>query len=142
MTKWINHAQVNEHLDDKIELNWFILSEVTSMEIFFIQYIIFRYSNNIRTCITFNLCNGEAAIRWCSTKYVLLKIRKIRSKAPVLELLFSKVAGLHVCNFIKKKFQHSCFLVNFSKFLRTPFLQNNSGWLLPAIRFHWKVYNK
>ena len=25
---------------------------------------------------------------------------------------------------------HSCFPVNFAKFLRTPFLQNTSGWLL------------
>ena len=30
------------------------------------------------------------------------------------------------CNFIKKRLWCKCFLVNFAKHLRTPFLQNNS----------------
>ena len=34
------------------------------------------------------------------------------------------------CNFIKKRLWHRCFPVNFVKFLRAPFLQNNSGRLL------------
>ena len=29
-----------------------------------------------------------------------------------------------VCNFIKKRLQHRCFLMKFMKSLRTPFLQN------------------
>ena len=31
---------------------------------------------------------------------------------------------------LKKRLWHRCFPVNFVKFLRTPFLQNTSGWLL------------
>ena len=31
------------------------------------------------------------------------------------------------CNSIKKKFQHKCFPVKFTKFLRIPFLQNSSS---------------
>ena len=34
------------------------------------------------------------------------------------------------CNFIKKRLQHSCLLVNFEKFLKGAFLQNTSGWLI------------
>ena len=34
------------------------------------------------------------------------------------------------CNFIKNRLWHRCFPVNFTKFLRTPFLQNTSGQLL------------
>ena len=35
------------------------------------------------------------------------------------------------CNIIlKKRLWHRCFPVNFAKFLRTPLLQNTSGWLL------------
>ena len=34
------------------------------------------------------------------------------------------------CNFIKKKFRHRCFCVNFDKFLRTPFLIEHIWWLL------------
>ena len=36
----------------------------------------------------------------------------------MLEFLFSKVAGLKACNFIKKRFQHRCFPLKFAKFLR------------------------
>ena len=32
--------------------------------------------------------------------------------------------GLKACNFVKKRLQHRCFPVKFSKFLRTPILKN------------------
>ena len=54
---------------------------------------------------------------------VLKNVAIFAGKAPVLELLFNKV-GLEVCNFIKKRLQHRCFLVNIAKFLRTFILKN------------------
>ena len=63
----------------------------------------------------------------CSVKMVLLKIlilKKFHRKTPVLESLFNKVGRPQVCNFMKKRFQHSCFLVKFAKFLRTHILKN------------------
>ena len=39
-------------------------------------------------------------------------------------LFFKKNAGLQACSFIKKRLQHSCFLMNIAKFLRTPVLKN------------------
>ena len=42
-------------------------------------------------------------------------------KTSMVEFLFNKVAALKACNFIKKKLQHKCFLVNIAKFLRTPY---------------------
>ena len=42
-------------------------------------------------------------------------------KPPMLESLFTKVAGPQACNFIKKRIQHRCFTVKFAKFLRAPF---------------------
>ena len=39
-------------------------------------------------------------------------------------LFLNKNAGLQACNFIKKRLQHRCFLVNIAKFLRTPILKN------------------
>ena len=59
---------------------------------------------------------------WCSQKF-----RNIHRKTPVLESLFNKVAGLQVCNFIKKRLQHRYFLLNIAKFLKTAFLKNTSG---------------
>ena len=37
-------------------------------------------------------------------------------------LFFNKVAGSQVCNFMKRRFKHSCFPVNIAKCLRTAFL--------------------
>ena len=45
-------------------------------------------------------------------------------------LFFYKVAGLRPETLLKKKPWHSCFSVNFVKFLRTPFSQKTSGELL------------
>ena len=45
------------------------------------------------------------------------KFRKIHRKTPVLEPL-------------KKRLWHRCFPVNFTRFPRTPFLQNTSGRLI------------
>ena len=47
-----------------------------------------------------------------------------------MESLFNKVAGLKACNFIKKRLQHRCFLVNIAKFLRIHYWQNTSRRLL------------
>ena len=70
------------------------------------------------------------------------KFRKFHRKLPVLESLFNKVAGLQVCNVIKKRLQQKCVLVKFTKLLRTPFLQNTSGRLLPlfAVSF-WEIFS-
>ena len=45
----------------------------------------------------------------------------------MLEFLYNEVAGLQVCNFIKKRLQHRCFSVKFAKSLRPSFLQYTSG---------------
>ena len=56
------------------------------------------------------------------------------------ELLFNKVTGLEVWNFIKKRLQQRCFLVNIAKFLRTPILKNICQWLL--LHSNHKLSNK
>ena len=64
--------------------------------------------------------NLEAAVRRCSSKYKFLKILQSSQEN-------NYVAGPQVYNFIKNRFQDRCFNVKFAKFLRIPFLQNNSG---------------
>ena len=44
-------------------------------------------------------------------------------------------SGLRPTTLLKKRLQHGCFLVNFVKFLRTPFSQNTSG----GCFWHWQV---
>ena len=57
----------------------------------------------------------------------VLKVCNIHRKTHVLESLFSKVASLEACNFIKKRHQHRCFPVNIAKFLRSCFCTLNSS---------------
>ena len=51
-----------------------------------------------------------------------MKHPKTNKLPPVLESLFNKLAGLKVCNIIKKRLQHSCFPVSIAEFLRQLFL--------------------
>ena len=57
----------------------------------------------------------KSSHQWFSIKEAeLKKFLNILRKTPVLESLFKP------CNFIKKRLQRLCFLVNIVKFLRTP----------------------
>ena len=47
------------------------------------------------------------------------------------ESLFNKVAGLRPATLLKKRLWHRCFLVNFVKFLRTPFYAEHLWCVLP-----------
>ena len=48
----------------------------------------------------------------------------------MLGSLFNKALGLQSCDFIKRRLQHRCFLVNIPKFLRTSFFTEHLWWLL------------
>ena len=63
-------------------------------------------------------------------KGVLRNFTKFTGKHLCQGLFFNKVTGLRSATLLKKRLWHRCFLVNFVKFLRTPFLQNTSGRLL------------
>ena len=72
---------------------------------------------------------GVLCIR-CSQRF-----RKIYRKNLCQSLHFNKVAGLRSATLLKKRLQHRCFPVNFSKFLRTPFLTEHLRWLLLDLKF-------
>ena len=71
----------------------------------------------------------------CSEKKVFLKISQFNWKTLVLESLFNK---LH--NFIKKRLQHSCFLVNITKFLKILILKNICERLLLHFISHSDIF--
>ena len=60
-------------------------------------------------------------------KGVLRYFPKFTGKHLCQSLFFNKVAGLSPATLLKKTLWRRCFPVNFVKFLRTPFLWNNSG---------------
>ena len=62
---------------------------------------------------------SEAVAQRHSIKKVFLEISQNSQENTCARIFFNKVE--------KKRLQHRCFLANFTKFLRTPFLQNTSG---------------
>ena len=81
----------------------------------------------------------EAFFRNCSVKKVFLKNSQNSQenicvrvsfliKLQASDLFFNKVAGLKPATLLKKRLCHRCFLMNFEKFLRMPFLKEH--WLL------------
>ena len=64
----------------------------------------------------------------CSVKSgVLRNFAKFTGEQLCQSLFLNKVAGLRPVTLLKKRFWQRCSLLNFAKFLRTPFLQNTSG---------------
>ena len=55
-------------------------------------------------------------------KYFFVKsFTDFTGKTPVLDSIFKKITVTQACNFIKKRHQHSCFLVKFAKSLKELF---------------------
>ena len=63
-------------------------------------------------------------------KDVLQNFAKFTGKHLCLSLFFNKVADLRPAILLKKRLWHRCFVVNFAKFLRTPFFIEYLWWLL------------
>ena len=71
----------------------------------------------------FRVYRLRSSHRRCSLKKGLLKNFTIfHRKTSVLKSLFNKVAGLEVCNCIKRRLQHRCFPVNMAKLVRATIL--------------------
>ena len=70
---------------------------------------------------------SEAATGGSFKKGFLRNFVKFTGKHKCQSLFFNKVVGLRPATLLKKRLWHRCFLVNFAKFSRTPFLQNTSG---------------
>ena len=66
-------------------------------------------------------------------KGVLKNFAKFTGKHLSQSLFLNKVAGLRPATLLKKRLWHRCFLVNFTKFLRTTFLTEHFRWLLLLI---------
>ena len=79
---------------------------------FFNSYDLFFQSNWHRTITKYS---DSAVRRWFSKK-VFLKISQYSQESicvGVLESLLNKVADLQLCNFIKNRLHHRCFLKDF-----------------------------
>ena len=65
-------------------------------------------------------------------KKMFLKISQNPQENACARSRFNKVAGLRSATLLKERLWHRCFLVNFTKFLETPFFIEYLWWLLLA----------
>ena len=66
--------------------------------------------------------------RSCSVRRGVLRNFAKFTRKHICQAPFFKTCCRHkTCNFIKKRLRHTCFPLNFAKFIRTPFSQNTSG---------------
>ena len=78
--------------------------------------------------LTSEMFKIRSSHRRCSIKKGALRnFAKFAGKQLCQRHFFNKVAGLRTATLLKKSLWHSCFPVNFAKFVRTPFLQSTSG---------------
>ena len=92
---------------------------------FMIFFLSFPFIPLILGVSTLELSIDRSSRRRSSVKKgVLRNFAKFTGKHLCQSLFFNKFAGLRPSTLSKG---HTCFLVNFAKFLRTPFLQNTSG---------------
>ena len=84
----------------------------------------------------------ETAVPRCSTKQMLLKLAMFLGKHIYRRLLFNIVADSQPVILLKWRLHHGYFPMNFSKLLRTPFLQDTSKWLVLIFRkFDIRAFN-
>ena len=74
-------------------------------------------------------CYCLAASWGCSAKKVFLEISRNSRENTCTRVSSLIKLQAEACKFIKNE-PHRCFLVNFAKFLRTPFLSEHLRWLL------------
>ena len=66
---------------------------------------------------------------------LLLKIPQYLQEKTFSGVFF---IDLSACNFIKKRFQHTCFPVNIARFLKTPTLKNICERLPLTLKYQYK----
>ena len=93
-----------------------------------ITFMLQLFNNNRETML-----HAEAVVQSCSVKKVFLEISQNSQEnacSRVSFLIKLQASGLSPTTLLKKRLWHSCFPVNFLKFLRTPFFMDRLWWLL------------
>ena len=80
--------------------------------------------------------NSSPVVQVFCKKSALRNFAKFTGKRLCQGLFFNKLAGLRSATLLKKRLWHGCFHVNFTKFLRTPFLTEHLQRLL--LQF-WRI---
>ena len=110
------------------------------------KYLLFsNFGWSLRAIICM-LCSDNASTNWEVAKLyrsrrpevfckrdVLKNFTKLIGKQLCQSFFFNKVAGLRPSTLLEKRLWYCCFLENFVKFSRTPFLTEHLRWLFLAL---------
>ena len=103
----------------------------------------FSYSRNNKSCSFHTINNSHyrkirsSRLEEFCKKSVLRNFAKFTGKHLCQSLIFNKVAGLRPGTLLKKRLWHSCFLVNFAKFLGAPFFTEHLRGLVLKSSLQW-----
>ena len=101
---------------------------------FFLRYLVVKglYTSNIVYSwgSLMSQITSEAVARRSSVKNMFLKMSQNSQENTCVGVSFFMVS---LCKVAGLRLRHSCFLLNFAKFLRTPFFIEHLRWLLPIL---------
>ena len=117
----------------------YMCNKVTCQSMHLKKYLHYIFTlptdNSVQTTLVFRIF--RSGHRRCSMKKVALKnFTKFPGKQLCQNLFFNKVRSLRPVTLWKKSLWHSCFPVNFTKFLRTSILKNIYERLFLNIALH------
>ena len=101
----------------------------------FVALIIFLVDNNSVPFVSLKITNRSSCSEVFCKKSVLSNFAKFTGKQRCQSFFFNKVGGLISATLSIMILWHRCFLVNFVKFLRKPFLKEHHWWLLLNLMF-------
>ena len=76
---------------------------------------------------------SEAVVQRCPVKQVFLKISKNSQESTCVRVSFLIKLLFSPAILLKRRLWHTCFPVNFVKFLRTPFFIEHLWWMLLSL---------
>ena len=101
--------------------------------VFFLEYTVMLLlitSAKVRSTTTYMCEISSILLKFCA-RFWQISIFSARKEWQTCTFRSSRRrCSVELATILKKRLWHRCFPVNFAKFLRTPFLQNTSGWLL------------
>ena len=77
--------------------------------------------------------NKDFLFTWVINVLAIKVFMYIQKEHLCQSRFIKKIAGLSLQLYFKKRLWHMCFLMNFAKFIRTPFLPEHLRWLFMYI---------
>ena len=101
--------------------------------VFFLEYTVMLLlitSVKVRSTTTYMCEISSILLKFCARFWQISIFSARKEWQPCTFRSSRRRCSVEPATVLKKRLWHRCFPVNFAKFLRTPFLENTSGWQL------------